>query len=118
MSQDNAATVQEIEVSIEHARKVVDKRNNMFRMFKNRDFKSIILTGYFEDEPVRLTKLMAHPSMQSADDQDYIQKQLTAIGFLHQYFNTIRVQGDMFEREIGTHEEALVELENEDEGSE
>ncbi len=117
MSNDTAANVQNIEVSLEHARKVVEKRDNMNTLFKNRHFKQLIVQGYFEKEPVRLAALLAHPSQQSPEDQAMLAGQLRATAELRQYFNKIRVYGDMMDRDVITHEATLVEIENGEHGS-
>lgn len=101
----NAADLQMIEVSIDEARKAIEKRDALLRLLKNRDFKKLVLTEYFENEPKRLATLVAHPNFQSDEQQKSVMEDLRSIGTLQQFFNMLRVQGDMNERAIKDHEE-------------
>ena len=42
--------IENIELSINVAKKYVDRMNSVFTLSKNKDFKDVIETGYFENE--------------------------------------------------------------------
>ena len=57
----------------------------LIRLFKNRDFKLVILEHFMKEEAVRTVKLMAAPECQNPAIQESMQKTLIAIGQLDQF---------------------------------
>lgn len=110
MSQDQIA---EIEMNITEAKKFVAEGNSLVRLLSNRDFKKIVLEGYFEKEAVRLVHLKADHNMQSPENQAAIMTQIDAIGSLTHYFRTLRHNANMAEKAISESEETLDELRGE-----
>lgn len=110
MSQDQIA---EIELNITEAKKFVAEGKSLERLLSNRDFKKIVLEGYFEKEAVRLVHLKADHNMQSDDDQASILSQIDAIGNLTHYFRAIRHNANMAEKAIEEGEQGLDELRGE-----
>lgn len=104
MSEEN---VELIEISMEQAKSKIALMECIDRLTRNRDFKKIFTEGYFEKEPARLVKLKADPQAADPDYQASILKQIDSIGCLHQYLRAIHVQGQMAQRELVAHEEAL-----------
>lgn len=102
--------IQEIEVSIQAARKNVDKMEALLRLIDNKDFKAIIDEGYFQEEAARVVLLKSEPEMQKPDMQDQLDKSIIAIGTLRQYFRTIMQIGRMAERSIKDDERTREEL--------
>lgn len=86
----NKTAIQEIEESIQESKGVVEFAEALDRLQKNRDFKKVILDGYFREEAIRLVHLKADPAFQTPDRQQSILSQIDAIGALHQYFQTTR----------------------------
>jgi len=102
--------IEQIEVSIDAARKDVDKMEGLLRLIKNNDFKSLIDDGYFVDEASRLVILKADPSMQEDRVQKNINDSITAVGHFRQYLNTVMQIGRMAEQGIKEDEETRQEL--------
>ena len=99
-----------VEVSMEQAKEAVERFKAMQRLTKNRDFKKIVLEGYFEKEPVRLCILKSDHAMQNEESQAAIIKQIDAIGSVRQYFHMIMQMGRMAEKELESLEEAHAEM--------
>lgn len=106
--------IQQIEDNLKSARKTVERGVSLERLFANRDFKNIVLDGYFEQEAIRLVHLKADPNMQTVDSQKSILTQMDAIGNLKQYFNTIRQFAAIAAKNVASDEEALAELRGEE----
>lgn len=102
-----------VELSIKAAKKTVATAKSVERLRKNRDFKQVVLDGFFQDEAVRLVTLKADPNLQSAENQESIIKQMDAIGAFQQYLNTCLALGNMAEKALeedeATREEILAE---------
>lgn len=102
--------IQAIEANIKEAQKIADAGESLERLKLNRDFKRIVLEGYFEQEAIRLVHLKADPSMQSADMQKSIVTQMDAIGAMHQYFNTVLHKASIARKAIQADEETRDEI--------
>lgn len=105
--------IEQIELSIEQAKGMVDNMKSLRNLTNNPDFKNIILDGYFRDEASRVVLLKADPSMQKEFDQAYLTNSIIAIGYLRQYLSSIMQMGQQAERDIfnaeKTREEILAE---------
>lgn len=101
------SNVEQIELTIEHAREMVKRRDMAMKLTSNREFKALVLEGYMKDESVRMTHLLADPNMQQ--HRNAIVESLSAIGQFKQYMSQIVTMGDMAERELADAEEALEE---------
>lgn len=102
--------IQEIELNIVQAKKMVDLGGALERLRGNKDFKKVIQEGYFEKEAVRLVHLKADPSMQTPERQQSIVSQMDAIGTLNQYFGSVFHQARLAAKAIDADEETLAEL--------
>lgn len=103
-----------IEQSIASAKQLVALQESLQRLYSNRDFKKVVLEGFFEKEAVRLVHLKSDPNMQTAERQSNILVQMDSIGTLNQYFQTIFQLGSMAEKSIASDEQTLAELMNEE----
>lgn len=83
----NDDDIKRLEDGILEKRKMVEVGNCIERLRNNRDFKEVILKGYFENEAIRLVHLKSDPSMQKPEKQADIVKQMDAIGSLSAYLN-------------------------------
>lgn len=92
--------MEQIELSIAHAEAAIAKRDCVDRLTNNKDFKEVILDGYFKDEASRLVLLKADPSLQGEVEQKSIDNQINAIGYVRQYFNTVLQLGNMASNSI------------------
>lgn len=109
-AQDINDQIQSVEVSIEHAKEAVEKSKSITRLVKNRDFKKIILDGYFEQEAIRLVMLKADGNFQTSEAQADIIKQMDGIGSLRSYLHTVTQLGAMSARALEEDEETLADL--------
>lgn len=62
------------------------------RLFKNKDFKRIILEMYFTNEPTSLVRQIASDSFPDKDKEQSM-KELMSIGMLQNYLNHLVSQG-------------------------
>jgi hypothetical protein len=74
----------------------------------------VILSGYFEQEAIRLVHLKSDPSMQSADSQKSILAQMDAIGNLAQFLTVGIQMGRLAGKEIEDGESVRDEMLAED----
>lgn len=106
--------IETIEISMEHAQKMLDLKKSLDKLMKNRDFKNIVLEGYFEKEAQRLVMLKSDYTMQSPDNQAEIIKQIDSIGSFRQYLNMVRALGQQAEKSMDDLENTRTELLNEE----
>ena len=102
--------IEEIELNIEQAKTIVALGNAMERLSNNRDFKKVIVEGFFEKEAIRLVHLKSDFNMQNPEAQASIASQMDSIGNLAQYFNKVINQGMLAEKAIQSDEETRDEL--------
>lgn len=102
--------IEEIELNITEAKKIVAQGKALEKLLSNRDFKKIFLEGYLEKEAVRLVHLKADANMQSEESQEAILTQIDAIGSLTYYMQKIRQQAMHAEKAIEADEETRDEL--------
>lgn len=106
----NSDLIQEVEVSIEDCKRIVEIRNSLNRLIKNKDFRKVIEDGYLRDEAVRLVTAKASPALQSEDMQRKILRDIDAIGSFNQYLSTIMQTGYQAEKALEDAQETLQEL--------
>lgn len=102
--------LQRIELTIEEAKDNIERMNALERLFDNKDFKKLILDGYFKEEASRLVMLRADPNATHEDQQKQINLLIDAIGGLRQYFNTIKAFGRMSSNALKDHEKTREEV--------
>lgn len=108
--------IQYVELSLEEAKKVAAFGEALERLEKNKDFRTVILEGYFSDEARRLTFLTADSSL---DDRSLnaVWAGIRGIGELRQYLMSKRTQAQVAQKEIQDFQGTLDELREEDAGS-
>lgn len=99
--------VEQIELSIEEAKKMVALKDAVEKLSSNREFRKLFVEGYFKTEAVRLTTLLADPSMQQ--HRDDILASLEAISMTQRFLRETVQMGRVAEGEIREFEEALEE---------
>ena len=104
------AAIQQIESNIRQAKKVVEFGDAIERLRNNKDFKKVIIEGYFEKEAIRLVHLKADSNMQSEESQKAIVAQMDAIGTLAQYLQTQGMLANMAGKVIEADEQTRDEL--------
>lgn len=105
-----AEQIEAIEIDISKAKTVIDFASALTRLKSNKDFKDVILKGYFETEAIRLVHLKASAHMQSVENQSGIVNQIDAIGLFSGYLNAVFVKAAMAERSLEDSEETLAEI--------
>ena len=109
--------IQQVELSLAEAKKVKAFGEAIERLEKNRDFRTVILDGYFTDESRRLTFLTAEENLDEAAMQ-HVYAGIRAIGELRKCLMARKQMAQVMEKEIRDHEETLDELRKEDAGEE
>lgn len=104
----NAQDIRQIEITVEELKKLVDRKTLLQKLESNREFRKIILDGYFKDEAARLVAISADPAHEKSWDS--IRKEIEAISCLRQYLRNIHTIGGVAERELAENTEALEEL--------
>lgn len=102
--------VETLEISINQAKKYVDKLNAVMNLLKNKDFNDLIEEGYFKQEASRLVLLKADPAMQKPEDQAAIIRSIDAIGSFRQYISNTIQMGRMMEKSMQEDEVTRDEL--------
>lgn len=96
--------IEQIELSIEEAQKLVDKAAMARRLADHPDFKTLVIEGYFTQEAARLANMYSHPNV---PDKSLVHNDLMGIGAFRRYLSTAIMMGDTAEAEIA---DARIEL--------
>lgn len=110
MSQDY---IEEVEMSINEAKKIVNLGKSLERLLANRDFKRVFLEEYLEKEAIRLVHLKGDLNMQSAEHQASILSQMDAISCFTMFMQKLQHQGVLAEKAMEDGENTLDELRQE-----
>ena len=102
--------IEELEISIDQAKEIIDKADTLIRLSKTADFRSVITDGYFIDEASRVVLSKSQPGMESADIQKDMDNAIIAIGYLKRHFNGIIVMGNMARKTLQESEETREEI--------
>lgn len=112
----NDAQVEQVEITIAEAKKVIGKAEALRRLQSNADFKLIFNEGYLKDEAVRLVLLKSHPEA-TPEMLANIDKDINSIGSLFQHLRYIMGAGNQAMSDIEGAQEMREEIHAE-EGSE
>ena len=104
------SAIQQIESNIRQSKKIVEFGDAIERLRNNRDFKRVVIEGYFEQEAIRLVHLKADSNMQSPEAQKSILSQLDAIGTFSQYLQANVTLAHMAGKAIEADEQTRDEL--------
>lgn len=107
-------TVQSLEQSILQSKALVEMGQALERLQASRDFKKVVLDGYFREEAIRLVHLKGNPHTQTAEMQRSIVNQIDAIGAVSDYFTTVLFKARQGERSIAADQETVEELAREE----
>lgn len=105
---------EELEANIKQAKDEIDLGVALERLLSNRDFKKVILNGYFEKEAVRLVHAKAALAFEDAAGHESIVRKIDAIGSLSKYLNSITEAAKLARKSIEADEQTRDELLNED----
>lgn len=109
---NNANEIQQVEVSLEHAEQVAAFGEALNRLENNRDFQTVILDGYFQNEASRLVMLTGEMNLKP-EQREAVYAGIRGIAELRQFFLVRRAQAQMAEKEIGEYKEELDALREE-----
>lgn len=102
-----------IDISIDEAKAKIQRKEALERLQQNPDFKTIIDDGFLNSHAIRQVMLKAHPQMQEEKAQNMLNRQITAIGELKQFFIAIYSEGmnaaNAISQDEATREELLQE---------
>lgn len=102
--------IAKLDKSIEENRAVAELGDALVRLTANRDFRKVILEGFFEKEAIQLVRLKGHPDHQSAQAQSQILQGMDAIGVLSAYFEKVGTAAELARKSLGFDEEARDQL--------
>lgn len=104
--------IQRLDVDIETAKQAIARMDALERLYNNKDFKEIILDGYFMKEASRLVLLRGDINISPEDERD-CDKMINGVGCLRRFFqlvNTFGMQAKAgMEEYENTREELLAE---------
>ena len=98
-------TVEQYQEAQEHYQGIIDRANSARRLASNEDFKSLVMEGYFQNEPNRLADLMASGRLAGSAFEGCVQE-LKSIGNFRNYLKMHIEQGHFAEIEMAALEEA------------
>lgn len=102
--------IQQVQLSIEEARKFISKVEALERLEQNADFKLLIFDTYFVDEAARYTGLLAEPAMQAPHHQAGMLSSLRGISELRQFLLKLKLQGEQQRNDLTQQLELLEDL--------
>lgn len=105
--------VSHLNMTIEQAKVLMKRRDALRALEKNKDWQTLITECYFKTEPVRLVMLKADVNAQTPEMQEAIDKDITSIGNLRQFFAAVIQLGENAESSLEEHRKALDELQDE-----
>lgn len=113
MDVTSANDLEQIELSIDNAKKLIEFKDALERLEKDPDWIKIMEEDFFKNNIIRLVKLKASPSCQDEMNQKFVTQQIDAVGQFSQYLLGIRIQGNSakvaMERDAEERERILAE---------
>lgn len=106
--------LQNIEVSITQSKMDIHRKDCLARLQNNPDFRLLIEKGFLEQHAIRQVLLKAHPGMQSDEQQNLLDQQITAIGGFKQFLVSVFTAGMNAEASLTADEVTREELLKED----
>lgn len=107
----------EIQIQMEEAQALVARATGLDKLQKNSEFKKLIHKAYLEEEPMRLTYLLADHNL-SAEQKTEVVKQLEAIAYFRSYLASIYQTAQMAQNAINACQEADAEMDLEEKAQE
>lgn len=90
--------MEQIEISIEEAKKLVRMGDDLRKLTSNREFKRVILDGYFKEEAQRLVSISADHALR--EHQPQIAESIRAISLFQQFLQMVDRTGNMARQQI------------------
>jgi|TARA_R110000823_G_scaffold181246_2_gene313531 hypothetical protein len=104
--------LQELDDNMQDAKHFIDIKDSTLKLFKNKEFKKVVLEYYFKEEAARL--VMAKASNLNEDQQKLINNMIYGIGALSNFFDAVLTRGTQAEQSYKDDENARTEILQED----
>jgi hypothetical protein len=104
--------LQELEDNINDAKHFIDIKDSTIKLFKNKEFKKVVLDYYFKEEAARL--VMAKSSSLNEEQKKMIDNMIYGIGALSNFFDSVLTRGTQAEQAYRDDELARTEILQED----
>ena len=104
--------LEELDNNMQEAKHFIDIKESTVKLFKNREFKKVVLDYYFKEEAARL--VMAKSAALSEDQKKLIDNMIYGIGALSNFFDSVLTRGIQAEQAYQDDENARTEILQED----
>jgi len=101
--------IETVELSIEVAEEAIKRGKQAKALAKNKDFKELVLDGYFQDEAARLVHLVSHPTTKD-EMRTTVQRDIDGVGAFKRYLQTIVMFGEQAELALEADKQTLEEM--------
>lgn len=98
--QNQQQFIASLEASIERSEADREFGKAIDRLYRNPDFKTVILKGYLEQEAIRLVHCRTDPNMQKADQQADLIRQIDGVACFKDFLRTKLMLADQAGRSI------------------
>ena len=102
----------QLDANIAEAKHFIDIKKSVEKLFRNREFKKVILEYYFKEEAARL--VMAKSSNLNEEQKKLIDCMIYGIGALSNFFDSVHQRGIQAEQALREDEDAKTEILQED----
>lgn len=102
-----------LEYQLEQAKRMVERRNKVQKLTKNREFKDVILDYYMVEECARYVHTSADPALKPENRADAL-GMAQAAGHLKRFLNVVEQMGNHAESQIPALEQAIDEVRSEE----
>ena len=104
--------LEELDNNMQEAKHFIDIKDSTIKLFKNREFKKVVLDYYFKEESARL--VMAKSAALTEDQKKLIDNMIYGIGALSNFFDSVLTRGIQAEQAYQDDENARTEILQED----
>lgn len=111
-----STTIQDLELQMEDAKKLVDRRQAAIKLSMNPEFKKLCLDEYCVSEAARLVQQSSDPVLSDRERADAL-NMAQATGHFKRYMSMAIQMGYVAERDMPALEEALAEMRAEEDES-
>ena len=102
----------QLDASMAEAKHFIEIKKSVEKLFRNREFKKVILEYYFKEEAARL--VMAKSSNLNEEQKKLIDCMIYGIGALSNFFDSVHQRGVQAEQALGDDEDARTAILQED----
>ena len=106
--------MQEIEITIEEAKRAIYLGELVTKLQLNPDFKELVTEGYFKEDAARVVMLKADKEFQTPEKQSKLDNDILGISVFGEYLRTKKVLGNMAKDSLREHEQTREAIAQED----